>query len=246
MSIPRRTARRLVELSQPRGLAARRKHWATFAMKVLRRRAAPVGLIVPLCAASFACSSAEQAVPSQYGVYAAILSDYEGKRVPMAICRYTTVDVFSRVYEYQGSPQRPEPRDPKSRTELGEGEGASPPGGRWTISNSNKERLQEVFPQLDNSTLEAFWEANDGPHLLDPEGLTEAIGPADLSPCVTPTEGRIKQLVELSAVGLGHDQRQALVYMGILEPQAGRGWYILLERHGPGWVEVARVQAWIA
>lgn len=163
---------------------------------------------------------------STYEVYNEVLRDYQGRRTPVEVCRHTNLPIFSK----------------KSR-QVGE----DFPKGAWELSEEAASRLRQVFPDLKESTLDSFRRRNREPieieaDSIDVSGVSVATGSCrdkDLS-------GLRGQAVELSGVGLSDDRRQALVYLGIIGSQTGRGWYILLEWKSGGWREMQRVQAWVA
>lgn len=163
---------------------------------------------------------------STYEVYNEVLSDYPGRRTPVEVCRHTNLPIFSK----------------KSR-QVGE----DFPKGAWELSEEAASRLRQVFPDIEESTLDSFRTRNKEPIAIEANpievpGVSIATGSCD-DRDFSELRG---QIVELSGVGLSDDRRQALVYLGIIGSQTGRGWYILLEWKSGGWSEMQRVQAWVS
>lgn len=112
----------------------------------------------------------------------------------------------------------------------------------WQVSPELEARSMELMPTLRLGTWRSFVASNAGPHRLCDNWLP----PAGVLLGALP-EGHVEYLhLELSKVGFDEAGVQALIYVGLLEGQAGRGLMILFEFRSGEWVEVARVQAWIA
>jgi hypothetical protein len=104
-----------------------------------------------------------------------------------------------------------------------------------------KEVLLRAFPQLLQGTLDSFESANRTALRLKEHCLPERAVLQDVA------SQRHGIRVELSNVGFSTKGEQALVYVGIWAGQGSRGWYVLLQKDdNDQWVEVARLQAWIA
>jgi hypothetical protein len=164
--------------------------------------------------------------PDPYEIYNLVLQGYPGRRTPVVVCRSTNLPIFS-----------------KESRRVGE----AFPEDAWQLSERAGSRLQEVFPELALSTLKYFEKDNRGPSGILPELInTPGVTVASVSCRDELRSSHASQPVELSGVGFSDDGEQALVYLGVLDPQTGRGWYILLERNEAGWHGARRIQAWVA
>lgn len=191
--------------------------------KEVRKKSARLRGVLMLATLLLGCSGTN--APA-YEVYNAVLRDFPGKRSPVEVCRHTNLPIFSKQSRQVDDDFLED---------------------AWKLSDEAVNRLQEVFPDLAQSTLESFRRQNREPINLQPD-LIQASGVTVASvSCDGGREANLHgQPVELSGVGFSNNRRQALVYLGIIEPQTGRGWYILLEREGEIWREVDRIQAWVA
>jgi hypothetical protein len=165
----------------------------------------------------------ERVIDPRYAVYEEILSDYKGRRPPVVVCDETNLHsilMFSAVPVEDST---------------------------WRLRPALEEGLAETMPDLESSTLEAFKRANPGPRGIDANRLhVEGVRVAG-SPCAAEMERHSDaQFVELSDVGVGRGGRQALVYMGVLDGDVGRGWLILLERTANGWSVAKEIGVWMA
>lgn len=159
-------------------------------------------------------------------MYAAVLVDYPGRRSPVGVCGFTTLHPF-----YTES----RPLDGQESTDA------------WQFSDEAAERMKEVLPSIEQSTIESFRAENLGPAKVNPQSIQIPGVSVVTEGCDQDLrESSYGQLVEVSAVGFSDDRAQALVYLGVLDGQTGRGWFILLERSDGRWLEVERIQAWVA
>ena len=185
----------------------------------------------------------------QYDIYALILEEYQGRRPPIVLCRQTnihdflkegTADVITSDADVSSPPVESAEHDAAALPDRA-------PSREWQVSASTMERMSQVFPDIDASTVLSFHERNLGPQVI--EGSRISVKGVRLSQALCVEEmSRVKgvQFVELSNVGIGGDMSQVVVYFGLLEGSSGRGWFVLFERRGGEWIELRRIQAWVA